>query len=127
MPTLHEEIIDAIGQMEADLGSPTFTWQGNSYNCIPSVSTLRRDLETGGFQVYKLLTMTVARYDASGNAIFPNDALPQPQQTLTFENLQYRIETVKHDSIYDVDNFGNRTSNGGARMRIIAVSTTRGI
>ena len=112
--------------IEADLGNPSFVWQGNVYTCIASLTQIIRDLGDGGFRVNQLLTITVPRFDTAGNTIFPNDVIPQSQQTITFNGLQFRIENVKQDSVFDYDSSGTATSTG-ARIRIVALDTTRGL
>lgn len=112
--------------IESELGNPSFTWGGNAYTCIANLSQFNRDLGDGGFRTQKLLTITVPRYDTAGSYIFPNDVLPQSQQSITFNNEQFRIESVKQDSVFDYGTDGVATSVG-ARIRIIAIDTTRGI
>lgn len=129
MGTLHQEIVDGLSEMMVDLGSPTFVWatDGATYPCIASVSQFTRNLEVGGFSTDKLLTMTVPRYDSTGNPTFPSDVIPQPQQKVTFNGDQFRIESVKQDAIFDHDSNNNQTTNTGARIRIVGVNTSRGI
>lgn len=94
------------------MGTPIFTFQGNDYACIPSVNSFQRDLEEGGFSTGKLLTMDVPLVDSSGNDLFT--VLPQPQNLLTYNGEQYRIEmTEKHPT--------------GTYLIIRATNTTKGI
>jgi len=113
---LRTEIITDLYEIESDLGNPTFTWQGNSYNFIPSISEFNRQLEFGGFQIVKLLTATVRKFNISDDdisPIFPNGT-PTAQQIIGYslDGTNYRIESVKHDPT-------------NSYMRIIAHSTTK--
>lgn len=126
MATLSQEMLGGISEIITELGSPTFSWNNNSYPCIASVSQFNRDLAEGGFTIEQLLTMTVPRYDADGNPTFPNDTPPQAQMVISFNGNQYRIESIKTDAIYDYDTSNSQTNNG-TRFRIAAVSANRGI
>ena len=120
--SLRTEIITDLYEIESDLGNPTFIWQGNSYNFIPSISEFNRQLESGGFQIVKLLTATVRKYNISDDndedditPIFPNGT-PQPQDKIYYslDGTWYRVESLKTDPT-------------NSYMRIIAHSTTRGL
>ena len=103
--------------VESDLGNPMFTWQGNNYNFIPSISEFKRELDTGGFQIVKLLTATVRKFnldeDCNFQPIFPN-GYPTAQQIITYslDGTSYRVETIKHDPT-------------NSYFRLIAHSTTK--
>ena len=116
--SLRSEICEDLVITEEDLGLPSFTWLGNSYTFIPSITEFNRDLETGGFQLVRLMTATVRMYnyiDEEFEAIFSN-GLPQPQQIInyTLDGTNYRVESVKRDPT-------------NSYFRLIAHSTTRGI
>lgn len=119
--SLRTEIITDLYEIESDLGNPTFTWKGDIYNFIPSISEFNRQLESGGFQIVKMLTATVRKFNIGDDndeddisPIFPNGT-PTAQQIITYslDATNYRIESVKHDST-------------NSYMRIIAHSTTKG-
>lgn len=128
MPTLHNEMIADMEVMQNDLGNPSFVWltDGGTYKCIANLSQFNRDLGDGGFRTQLLLTITVPRYDKDGTPIFPNDIIPQAQQKIRYNGDFYRIENVKQDSVFDYDSSGTSTS-AGARIRIIATDTTKGL
>ena len=128
MESLHDYILKSIRHINKEVGYPTFTWlvDNNQYTCIASIAEFKRDLVEGGFKVEKLLTMTDPLYDKNGNYTFPNNVLPTSQQLLSYQGLNYRIESVKQDGVFD-QAMGKQTSTSGARIRIVAVSTTRGI
>lgn len=111
--TLAQEIVDGLTEMETDLGSgAVFTFLGQDYACVPSVNEFKRVLDTGGFVIDKLLTLSVQLQDANGNDVFPT--LPVAQQIVTYNGENFRIEnTKKHPT--------------GAYVRIIAIGVTRGI
>ena len=115
---LRDEIVRDLEYMECELGNPTFTWNGNAYNFIPSISEFRRELETGGFQSVKLLTATVRKYslncDYEYTSLFPN-GYPTSQNIINYslDGTNFRIETIKHDPT-------------NSFFRIIAHSTTKG-
>ena len=120
--SLRDEIIEDLKTIEKDMEEPSFTWHGNPYVFIPSISEFQRQLDTGGFQIVKLLTATVRKYDINWEndektyiPIFPNGT-PQAQQIInyTLDGTNYRIEIVKHDPV-------------NASMRIIAHSTVKGL
>lgn len=114
------EILTDLVEAENDLGNPSFIWKNNSYLFIPSISEFNRNLETGGFQIVKLLTATVRKFtvDESGNfiPIFAGGVFPTSQEKFIYslDGSNYRIESIKHE----VTN---------AFFRITAVSTSRGI
>lgn len=126
MGTLSQEVLQDINEIMSEFGNPTFVWNSSTYPCIASLSQFNRNLVEGGFIVEQMLTITIPRYDLSGNATFPNDVLPEAQQLLTFNSKKFRIENVKIDSIYDYDSNGNQLTNG-SRIRIVAVGITRGL
>jgi hypothetical protein len=100
--------------IEEQLNHPTFIWQSNTYNFIPSITEYKLQLDTGGFSIRRLLTATVRLYQLNGTAIFTS--IPQPQQIITYtlDNNNYRIETVKQ-------------SADGATLRIVAHSMLAGV
>lgn len=104
--------------IENDLGQPTFQWSGSTYNFIPSISEFQRDLDTGGFQIVKLLTATIRKYDwySEEPDSFPQLFITYPtaQNIITYslDNTTYRIESIKHDPT-------------NSYMRIVAHSTTK--
>ena len=126
MGNLHNEMVKDLIAIEGELGNPSFVWSGNTYTCIANLSQFNRELGEGGFRVQQLLTITVPRFDVTGTPTFPNDILPESQQKITFNGAQFRIENVKSDSVFDFDSSGTSISTG-ARIRIIAMDTTRGI
>ena len=97
MTPLQKIIIHSNIEIEKDMGSPSFTWQSNTYNFISSVVEFKRELESGGFAIVKMLTATVRLMDWDGNAIFTT--LPSPQQKLVYniDGLTYRIESIRKD------------------------------
>lgn len=114
MATLRDDIVNDLIIIEGELGNPTFTWKNGTYNFIPSISEFDRELEDGGFSTNQLMTATVRKYTASGSAIFT--VSPTAQETITYnmDGSTFRIQSIKHDAT-------------GAYLRIIAVSTVRGI
>jgi len=117
--SLRSEIVTDLQVIESDLSNPTFTWSGSSYNFIPSISEFKRDLETGGFQIVKLLTATVRKYDVDEDDVFTGlfqSGYPTAQNIITYslDGTNYRIESVKHDPT-------------NSYFRIIAHSTTKGL
>lgn len=99
--------------MEKELGYPTFTFNGNTYNFIPSISEFRRELDTGGYKIVKVLTASVRKLTSTGTNIFTT--LPTAQNIIyyTLDQQKYRIESVKADPT-------------GAYFRIIANSDIKG-
>ena len=121
--SLQHDILEDLKVIEEDLGTPTFTWGGGTYNLIPSITEFNRQLEKGGFQLVKLMTATVRLYDISEDenfnevltSLFPN-GIPQPQEIIAYnvDNQNYRVESIKRDPTK-------------AYFRLIAHSTTRGL
>lgn len=114
-------VIEGLLEIEQDLDNPSFKWQGATYNFIPSITDFNRQLETGGYQLVRLLTATVRKFDKDEddcNGLSPIffSGIPQPQQIITYtlDNTNYRIEQIKQD----VTN---------SYFRMVAHSTTRGI
>jgi hypothetical protein len=66
--TLQQQQVKDLQEMESQLGNPTFTCNGITYSCVPSVSETTPELETGGFAVQRVLNMTVRQYDYSINS-----------------------------------------------------------
>jgi hypothetical protein len=94
MTPLQHEMVDGMAFQEQDLGTPTFTWNGMTYNLIPSVSLFNRQLEQGGFETVRLMTAVVRMMNYDGSSIFTN--IPQPQQKITYniDSNLYRIEII---------------------------------
>lgn len=84
-------------EIEQNLGTPTFTWNSNSYPFIASVSSFKRELESGGFASVQIITGTVRMFNSDGSRQFTT--LPQPQQKITYsgDGRLYRIESVRID------------------------------
>ena len=100
--SLRAEIISDLQNTENDLGNPTFNWQGNDYNLIPSITDFNRELETGGFQLVRLMTATVRMYDGDDNGfgeVFDSNIIPQPQQKFIYnlDGTTFRVESIKRD------------------------------
>jgi len=123
MPNLQTEFCAALQEIEYNLGPNgtantinIYTGPANgTYNCIASVGTFERVLDTGGFITDRMLNLTVKLYDNSGNTTFVN-GYPQPQNLLTYsgDNNSYRIISTKLNSSQSF-------------IRILAECTTRGI
>lgn len=109
--TLKSEIISGLMFEEADLENPVFTLGSTDYLCIPSVNEMARDLETGGFNIDKMLTAIVRLMDTSGNALY--DHIPQAQEVLTYNGEKFRIINTK-------------THPTQTYLRITAMGITRG-
>ena len=81
---------------------PTFTWNGNTYNYLPSITNVSIPLELGGFRTTRMLEATVRIYDIDeyNNAtnLF-NYVYPQAQQKFVNngEGITYRINSVRMD------------------------------
>jgi hypothetical protein len=114
MTELQRTIVNDLLFIEKDMGCPTFTFNGQKYPFIPSISEFRRDLESGGFSVNKLLSSTVRILNKDGSKQFIT--LPTAQQKIVYniDGLTYRIETLKVDPTR-------------SHFRLIAVCDARGI
>jgi hypothetical protein len=114
--------IKDLAFMEAQNNNPVFVWKRNgaTYNFLPSISEITRELEDGGFKIVKLLTASVRLYDLSiDDDLIPLFSGGVPESRLDiirypFDNQNYRIESVKFEKT-------------GAYFRIVAVSTNKGI
>jgi len=93
--------VEDLSLIECQMGNPTFTWNSNTYNFIPSMTTYARQLETGGFQLEQGIKATVRTVNTDGSYVFPLNVLPQPQQKITYsiDGKQYRIDTVEADPV----------------------------
>ncbi len=112
MNALQEFVNGGLVQTVERLGTPVFTFKGVDYDCIPSITLFRRELETGGYSTVRLLNMSVRILDENDSDIFT--VLPSPQELITHKEEQYRIISTKLDAT-------------GVYMRIMAESTNRGI
>jgi hypothetical protein len=120
--SLKLEQLKGLKFIELEKGTPSFTWQGNTYPFNPSITDFNRQLETGGFQLIKLMTATVRKFDVSNEdeSLIPlfTSGYPSPQQIIVYsdvngQSINYRIESIKQSSV-------------GAYFRIIAHSTSKG-
>jgi hypothetical protein len=111
---IKNDITNDLLTIESELGSPFFTWKTNNYYFTPSIAEFRRELETGGYSVEKLLTATVRKLNASGSSVFTSYPTAQDLIIYNVDSETYRIQSVKHDPT-------------GAYFRLIAVSNTRGV
>jgi len=77
---------------EDDVGVlPTFIWDGAEYNCTRGPNTKGNLWGAGGFTGDNNLTIYVRVLDLP-------PTLPQPDQFITFEGEEYRIDTVSKSS-----------------------------
>lgn len=87
------DIIKADLQLiNADLGEPTITWNDEDYECIPSSNGSTSNLEEGGFSVDADLIINIRK------ELFTDEVFPQAQQKLTYNDVVYRIQTVRTDA-----------------------------
>jgi hypothetical protein len=116
--SLRKDIVEDLQNIIDELGSPMFTWKGNSYNFIPSITEFNRQLETGGYQLVKLMTATVPAFTYCDENFTPlfSMGLPSPQQVITYalDGNNYRIESTKMDPT-------------NSYFRIVCHSTTKGL
>jgi len=118
IPKAQQFVIEGLKDVETELNQPTFIWKNNIYNFIPSITEFNRQLETGGYQLVRLLTATVRLFDIEDDGLtplFPN-GLPQPQNIITYslDNTNYRVESIKLDPT-------------NSYFRMVAHSITKGI
>src|ERR1041385_521373 len=98
MGALKDRMIADLTFAETDLEQPVFTWMGEEYFCLPSITTFNRNLGEGGFQNGKLLTLTVRLINDDEHHTFVFGAnLPEPQQIIIYKGENFRIESVKKD------------------------------
>ena len=98
---LQYNITKDLISIEYQMGSPTFTWESNSYPFVPSVTEFKRDLDTGGFILIKLMSSTVRLNNLVNHKLEPIfiSSTPTAQQKITYsvDGLEYRIESIKFD------------------------------
>ena len=120
---LQNEITQDLIRVEEELGYPTFSWNGNTYNFIPSISDFNRELESGGFQLVRLLSATVRLNSITYNDVLNETTLvpvfnnlPLPQQVIVYnlDGVKYRIESLKRDPT-------------NSYFRLVAHSTLKGL
>lgn len=124
MYLLQSDIIKDLQEIICEEGKPSFTLIpssqisgsiGGTFNFIPSITLISRELDRGGFNIVKLLTATVPISSSVNGQFVPlfQNGLPMPQQIFSYSNdgKNYRIESVKPDPT-------------NSYVRIIAHSTT---
>lgn len=115
---LQREIVEDLLYMERDTGPPTLTLTFNgttaAYPAVASITSFKREIDTGGYRKVQLLSATLRILNWDGSVQFP--VLPQAQQLVTcsVDGLAYRIEEVKVDPT-------------GSRLRLIAEGPAKGI
>lgn len=97
-----------LAVIAADMGNPTFAWNGEEYSCVVGSGAETLVLGDGGFEVSADLLLVVNR------ALFTDNILPHEQQKLTYKSKSYRIAKVTLDPV-------------GAVVRLACVATARGI
>ncbi len=102
-----------MASVEDYYNNQTFTWEGNDYPCVGSVSEVTKVLEDGGYSVDRFGSFKVRLQDTDGNDIF-DPSIPEPQDTLTFQGEEFRILSVKSHPL-------------GNEIRIMGESTNKGI
>lgn len=112
--SLKTEIIKDMVVIENDIGTPSFTFGTSSYSFIPSITEFKRELDTGGYKLIKMMTASVRKLNINGTTIFSTYPTAQDVITYTMDGLRYRIESIKHDPT-------------GAYFRLIAQSDTKGL
>jgi hypothetical protein len=107
--TLREQIQRDLAAISIDLDNPSIIWHGVEYACVPGpVGTLIEGVEDGGFSPDLDFVCTVSK------DLFSNDVYPAPQQTITYNNLVYRVLNIREDAT-------------GAFLKLACVSANRGI
>lgn len=109
-------MLNDLPQIEEDLGTPTFTWNGmgdpfvggTNYPCIPGSAANFAILTEGGMSVNLDLVLTV-RQD-----LFTVGNFPLHQQRVKYRGEGFRIYEVRKDSTT-------------AYMRLLLVNDTKGI
>jgi hypothetical protein len=94
---LRDTITKDILSIEADLENPTFAWDGETYLCVPSSTEAVNTLDKGGFSVDRILNLTVRKLNDDGSPVFADGIYPKSKEKVTFNDVTYRILTVKHD------------------------------
>jgi hypothetical protein len=90
--SLAATIAKSLKQIETQLGSNVFTWDGNDYACAPSGTGEGGTVTNGGILGEADLTL-VARLE-----VFPNGLYPQDGEKITYKGTEYRVDAVKTDS-----------------------------
>lgn len=106
--TLRETIIADLESIATDLENPVMTWNSEEYEVVPSSTGKQLNLEEGGFGSDLDLVINVRK------ELFTDEVYPASQQTITYNSIEYRIESVR----YDVT---------GAFLRIFCINKNRGV
>lgn len=88
---LKDIVTQDLETIATDLGDQEMTWKGETYVCIPSSAVKGLNLEMGGLGADASLVLTVAK------ELFTDDLYPASQEYLTFNNIRYRIQSVRYD------------------------------
>lgn len=103
--TLKEIMQQDLGSIADDMENPTFEWNGEDYECIPSSTNVDEALGIGGFNINFARTLTVNK------ELFTDELFPKEKDRITFEDQEYRIE--------------RRINNGNnAFIRLICIDPT---
>ncbi len=86
-----EAIANSLSQIEGYLGSNKFSWNGNDYICTPSGTGKGESLTIGGVMPDADLVLTVRR------SVFPNGFTPELEDTITYNEKEYTIDTVREN------------------------------
>ena len=102
--SLRTDKLEDLQEILSDMEYPYFTWNNQEYYFIASTTDFNRSLDTGGFNIVKLMTATVPMYDYYNGeviSLFPN-GIPTSQKdiiTYSIDGLSYRIESIKLDPL----------------------------
>ncbi len=86
--TLQETMQIDLDIIRKDMGNNTFTYNGETYFCIPSSMGEGKTLEMGGFEVEAEKVLTINR------TAFTDGIYPQPLEKITYNNHDYRIAKI---------------------------------
>ena len=110
MSALGDIVASDLATIEQDMGSPAFTWQDETFTCLPGSAAETLVLGDGGLEVQADLVLNVRK------VLFTDNIYPRPQQTLTYslDNKTYRIASVKQEPL-------------GVYLKIILLSAKKGV
>jgi hypothetical protein len=87
---LRDEIAADMLEIHADLDSPTCTYLGTAYDCIPSGNSRGTTLALGGFEVEIEFSLRI-RIDDLG------DVVPVAGKRITYAGTEYKIAAAYRD------------------------------
>lgn len=85
-------ITGALKQIEKTMGSKTFEYDGETFDCHSGNNTVTTVLETGGFDETQQIVLVVRK------EVFDDDIYPVADEKIIYNEITYYVDTINADA-----------------------------